>query len=102
MLNDSCGDCMAGVDSVAVCTGLSGFAMSITHTPVWPGALYGMLKYHAELLPDKPILLIENGAELMHPRPTVATQFFEVKHRGPDGVVIDTSEHPWVGGAGLE
>ncbi len=30
--------------------------------PVWPRALYGMLKYHADLLPDKPILLIENGS----------------------------------------
>jgi len=46
--------------------------------------------------------LVEHGAELMRPRPTTPTQFFEVKHRGPDGVVIDTSEHPWLGAAGLE
>ncbi|HZT06319.1 MAG TPA: VOC family protein [Chloroflexota bacterium] len=46
--------------------------------------------------------LIESGAELMSPRPTAGTQFFEVKHRGPDGVVIDTSEHPWLGAAGLD
>ncbi|MEA2640401.1 MAG: methylmalonyl-CoA/ethylmalonyl-CoA epimerase [Chloroflexota bacterium] len=46
--------------------------------------------------------LKENGAELMQPRPTTPTQFFEVKHRGPDGVVVDTSEHPWLGAAGLE
>jgi len=26
---------------------------------------------------------------------------FEVKHRGPDGVVIDISEHPWPGVAPL-
>jgi beta-glucosidase/6-phospho-beta-glucosidase/beta-galactosidase len=29
--------------------------------PVWPQALYGMLKYHAKLFPDKEILIIENG-----------------------------------------
>jgi beta-glucosidase/6-phospho-beta-glucosidase/beta-galactosidase/ABC-type amino acid transport substrate-binding protein len=29
--------------------------------PVWPGVLYGMLKYHAKLFPQKEILLIENG-----------------------------------------
>jgi catechol 2,3-dioxygenase-like lactoylglutathione lyase family enzyme len=46
--------------------------------------------------------LSENGAELMQPRPTSPTSFFEVKHRGPDGVVIDTSEHPWLGAQGLE
>jgi catechol 2,3-dioxygenase-like lactoylglutathione lyase family enzyme len=28
--------------------------------------------------------------------------FFEVKHRGPDGVVFDLSGHPWVGAAGLD
>jgi ABC-type amino acid transport substrate-binding protein len=30
--------------------------------PVWPGALYGMLRYHAALFPGKPILIIENGS----------------------------------------
>lgn len=30
--------------------------------PVWPGALYGMLRYHADLFPDKEILIIENGS----------------------------------------
>jgi beta-glucosidase/6-phospho-beta-glucosidase/beta-galactosidase/ABC-type amino acid transport substrate-binding protein len=29
--------------------------------PVWPEALYSMLKYHAKLFPDKEILIIENG-----------------------------------------
>ena len=29
--------------------------------PVWPGALYGMLRYHAQLFPQKEILIIENG-----------------------------------------
>jgi len=29
--------------------------------PVWPEALYGMLKYHAQLFPGKEILIIENG-----------------------------------------
>ncbi|MBI1809368.1 MAG: aconitate hydratase AcnA [Gemmatimonadetes bacterium] len=29
------------------------------------------------------------------------TSFFEVKHRGPDGVVVDTTEHPWVGTSAL-
>jgi methylmalonyl-CoA/ethylmalonyl-CoA epimerase len=31
-----------------------------------------------------------------------AMSFFELKHRGPDGVVFDLSAHPWVGAAGLE
>lgn len=31
------------------------------HAPVWPQALYGMLKYHAKLFPGKEILIIENG-----------------------------------------
>ncbi|MFL5802956.1 MAG: family 1 glycosylhydrolase, partial [Roseiflexaceae bacterium] len=30
--------------------------------PVWPRALYGMLKYHAALFPGQPILIIENGS----------------------------------------
>jgi hypothetical protein len=30
--------------------------------PVWPGALYGMLKYHAALFPNLPILIVENGS----------------------------------------
>jgi beta-glucosidase/6-phospho-beta-glucosidase/beta-galactosidase/ABC-type amino acid transport substrate-binding protein len=29
--------------------------------PVWPEALYDMLKYYAKLFPDKEILIIENG-----------------------------------------
>lgn len=29
--------------------------------PVWPAALYTMLKYHAELFPGQPILILENG-----------------------------------------
>ena len=42
------------------------------------------------------------GSECMQERPTVPTSFFEVKHRGPDGVVIDTSEHPWLGVSALD
>ncbi len=30
--------------------------------PVWSGALYGMLKFHAKLFPDKQILIFENGS----------------------------------------
>ncbi len=30
--------------------------------PVWPGVLYDMLKFHAQLFPDKEILIIENGS----------------------------------------
>jgi beta-glucosidase/6-phospho-beta-glucosidase/beta-galactosidase/ABC-type amino acid transport substrate-binding protein len=29
--------------------------------PVWPGALYHMLRFHADLFPGKPILIVENG-----------------------------------------
>ena len=32
------------------------------NAPVWPQALYRMLKYHARLFPDKQILIIENGS----------------------------------------
>ncbi len=44
----------------------------------------------------------ELGAECLRERPTVPTSFFEVKHRGPDGVVIDTTEHPWIGTGALD
>jgi catechol 2,3-dioxygenase-like lactoylglutathione lyase family enzyme len=46
-------------------------------------------------------VLAELGSECMRERPTVPTSFFEVKHRGPDGVVIDTTEHPWAGTGAL-
>ena len=42
------------------------------------------------------------GAPCFMGKPEKPTGFFEVKHRGPDGVVIDISDHPWVGSAGLE
>lgn len=42
------------------------------------------------------------GAPCFMPKPEQATSFFEVKHRGPDGVVIDISNHAWPGGMGLE
>jgi len=29
--------------------------------PVWPGVLYGMIKYHARLFPDLPLMIVENG-----------------------------------------
>jgi len=31
--------------------------------------------------------------------PNAKSSFFETKFRGPDGVVFDVSEHPWVGAA---
>jgi len=31
--------------------------------------------------------------------PSQRNSFFETKFRGPDGVVFDVSEHPWVGAA---
>ena len=36
------------------------------------------------------------GAERLSPAPQ-ADQYFEVKHRGPDGVEFDISEHGWAG-----
>ncbi len=30
--------------------------------PVWPGALYGLMRYLAELIPDLPLLIVENGS----------------------------------------
>jgi catechol 2,3-dioxygenase-like lactoylglutathione lyase family enzyme len=35
----------------------------------------------------------------MRPDPSMGGVFFETKFRGPDGVVFDCSEHPWVGAA---
>lgn len=29
--------------------------------PVWPGVLYGMIRYHARLFPHLPLLIVENG-----------------------------------------
>jgi len=29
--------------------------------PVWPGVLYGMIRYHARLFPKLPLLIVENG-----------------------------------------
>ncbi len=46
--------------------------------------------------------LEEMGSPCFMPKPENATGFFEVKHRGPDGVVIDISDHAWPGGMGLE
>jgi catechol 2,3-dioxygenase-like lactoylglutathione lyase family enzyme len=44
------------------------------------------------------------GAKCFVPRPSdkEVPDGFEVKHRGPDGVVIDLCEHPWIGAAPLE
>lgn len=54
-----------------------------------------------ESLDESDKVLSELGSECMRERPTVPTSFFEVKHRGPDGVVIDTTEHPWIGTGAL-
>lgn len=35
----------------------------------------------------------------MKPDASMGDVFFETKFRGPDGVVFDCSEHPWVGAA---
>lgn len=35
----------------------------------------------------------------MKPDPAMPGSYFETKFRGPDGVVFDLSEHPWVGAA---
>lgn len=44
--------------------------------------------------------LEELGAPCFMKQDTGASaQFFETKFRGPDGVVFDVSEHPWVGAA---
>ena len=42
------------------------------------------------------------GAPCFQGKPDNPMSFFEVKHRGPDGVVLDISQHPWLGSAGLE
>ncbi len=30
--------------------------------PVWPGALYGLMRYLAEMFPDLPLMVVENGS----------------------------------------
>jgi catechol 2,3-dioxygenase-like lactoylglutathione lyase family enzyme len=42
------------------------------------------------------------GAPCFQHKPTEPMAFFEVKHRAPDAVVLDISDHAWPGGAGLE
>lgn len=37
------------------------------------------------------------GAECITGRKSNGPGFFEVKFRGPDGVVFDIAEHPWIG-----
>src|SRR6185437_12315448 len=37
------------------------------------------------------------GAPCIQEAPPTPTSFFEVKFRGPDAVVFDISEHPWLG-----
>ena len=46
--------------------------------------------------------LAELGAPCLVARPEKPKGFFEVKHRGPDGVVLDLSDHPWVGSAPID
>lgn len=46
--------------------------------------------------------LEELGAPCFMGKTEDALSFYEIKHRGPDGVVIDISDHPWLGSAGLE
>lgn len=41
------------------------------------------------------------GAPCILGKPSQPGSFFEVKHRGPDGVVLDIAEHPWPGAKGL-
>jgi catechol 2,3-dioxygenase-like lactoylglutathione lyase family enzyme len=36
------------------------------------------------------------------PDVAIGGQYFEVKYRGPDDVVVDVSEHGWVGAKGIE
>jgi catechol 2,3-dioxygenase-like lactoylglutathione lyase family enzyme len=48
------------------------------------------------------ILEEDLGSECLLARPSVKTTFFEVKHRGPEGVVVDTTEHPWAGTGALD
>jgi ABC-type amino acid transport substrate-binding protein len=40
---------------------LDAAARRFDRAPVWPGALQGMLRYHADLFPGRPIMVVENG-----------------------------------------
>jgi hypothetical protein len=41
---------------------LQGANRSYTQAPVWPGALYSLLRFYAGLFPGRPILILENGS----------------------------------------
>ena len=60
---------------------------------------FGVVVEYREEMGQK---LEELGAPCILHAPDPPTGFFEVKHRGPDGVVFDISEKPWIGSAGLE
>lgn len=46
--------------------------------------------------------LTKLGSRVVMDKPEDAQEnFFEVKFSGPDGVVFDVSEHPWLGSEGL-
>ncbi len=44
---------------------------------------------------------LEAQGALRLPDVAIGNQYFEVKFRGPDGVVIDVAEHGWVGARGI-
>jgi beta-glucosidase/6-phospho-beta-glucosidase/beta-galactosidase/ABC-type amino acid transport substrate-binding protein len=60
--------------------------------PVWPEALYGMLKYHAQLFPEKEILIIENGcvdeADGVERAKYISRHMQEVQRARRDGVNV--------------
>jgi hypothetical protein len=41
---------------------LDAAARRFERAPVWPGALHGSLRYHADLFPGRSILVVENGS----------------------------------------
>ncbi len=71
---------------------LDAAAGKFDQAPVWPGALYGMLKYHARLFPDKEILIIENGcvdeADGVERAKYISQHVQEVQRARRDGVNV--------------
>lgn len=60
--------------------------------PVWPEALYGMLRYHAQLFPEKEILIIENGcvdqADIVDRAKYISQHVRQVQRARRDGVKV--------------
>jgi catechol 2,3-dioxygenase-like lactoylglutathione lyase family enzyme len=61
---------------------------------------FGVLVEDADKATDQ--LEAQGAVCFMRPAPEERMGYFEIKFRGPDGVVFDIAEHPWGGAAPLD